>query len=41
MTEAKRKKIAFYINGLGRGGAERVTVNLARHFVRKGTRWYW
>lgn len=36
MTEAKRKKIAFYINGLGRGGAERVTVNLARHFVSKG-----
>lgn len=30
------KKIAFYINGLGNGGAERVTVNLARHFVQKG-----
>lgn len=30
------KKIAFYINGLGNGGAERVTVNLAGHFVRKG-----
>ena len=31
-----KKKIAFYINGLGKGGAERVTVNLARHFVSKG-----
>ena len=30
------KKIAFYINGLGNGGAERVTVNLARHFMKKG-----
>lgn len=30
------KKIAFYINGLGNGGAERVMVNLARHFVQKG-----
>lgn len=33
---AKQEKIAFYINSLGKGGAERVMVNLARHFVKKG-----
>lgn len=29
-------KIAFYINSLGKGGAEHVVVNLAEHFKSKG-----
>lgn len=32
----EKKKIAFVINSLGRGGAEHVTVNLAGHFRRQG-----
>ena len=30
------KKIAFLINSLGKGGAERVAVNLAAHFYSQG-----
>lgn len=30
------KKIGFLINSLGKGGAERVAVNLAAHFQKKG-----
>lgn len=30
------KKIAFLVNSLGKGGAERVVVNLAAHFWRRG-----
>lgn len=33
---AEKKKIAFLINSLGKGGAERVAVNLAEHFQRSG-----
>lgn len=35
MASSKRK-IAFYINSLGKGGAERVVVNLSNHFLQKG-----
>ncbi len=31
----KKKKIAFLINSLGKGGAERVVVNLAEHFAKQ------
>lgn len=31
-----KKKIAFLINSLGKGGAERVVVNLAEHFSKTG-----
>lgn len=31
-----KKKIAFLINSLGKGGAERVAVNLAEHFWKSG-----
>lgn len=34
----KRKKIAFYIGSLRKGGAERVFVNLAEYFRREGYR---
>lgn len=34
--ETSKKKIAFYINSLGKGGAERVVVNLSNHFIQKG-----
>lgn len=30
-----KKKIVFYINNLGKGGAQRVIVNLAEHLVKK------
>ncbi len=33
---AQGKKIAFLINSLGKGGAERVVVNLAEHFCQEG-----
>lgn len=32
----EKKKIAFLINSLGKGGAERVAVNLAAHFWKSG-----
>lgn len=32
----KKKTIAFYIGDLGKGGAERVMTNLARHFREQG-----
>ena len=31
-----KKKIAFLVNSLGKGGAERVAVNLAEHFWKSG-----
>lgn len=34
--DIKQKKIAFLINSLGKGGAERVVVNLAAHFRTLG-----
>lgn len=34
--DVKKKKIIFYIGSLGRGGAERVVVNLAEYFQTEG-----
>jgi len=36
LAQKDKKKLAFYINGLGKGGAERVVVNLSGYFVQKG-----